>query len=1169
MKIKQLLVLGGFLLMTGATANAELVNGVRQRPNVAKAEAFQVDTEYYLFNTGARMFFVGANDWNTRASVGTKGYKVKIQTADFAPDGAYEFTDCVETQNNEWKCVFSTNDAGAIWVDNSNETYRYWEFTEVDGKYRISNSDLATVADAASGAFLGWNGTDDTRLYFVKPTTEGVGVDWVFVTEETYNAWQETWASMKDQYDAAAELLTYLNSAKEQNINVATEQAIYENEAATVEELNAAAVAVQKKINDAQAGDATVDNPSDMTGSLINPNFDNASYAGWKGTAPNMTGDGNHANADVAEHFNKTFDTYQQLSNMPAGVYMLENTGFLRGWSDDYKNHTNYTAYLYTIADNDTMQVAMANPWEALNDVPMAGDTDFGTTAHEESGVIDGITYYIPNDPSAARLYFEKGYYKNKVLFAIEGDSVKLGVKKGVNRTNEWATFDNFKLTYYGKAAEAYQYYIDNAVAKKEYTDVNVSEQYLKVYEAAFNATVTNKAEAKAALAAIVAAEEAVEANIKVWNELKEMHEAGTQMAINNNELPTAGELSEYLSFTVEDETSITNEAEVKTDGADLTNDQLQVMIERIKELMAAVEKEAKQSLQPNQDVTEYMKNPDFNGNADGWTVVNNGGGNVHYSDGCYEAFHSTDFDVYQEVADLPQGVYEVEFNGYVRHDEQTTSFAEDLVSADVPIYVYMNDSRAYGFANWVSYPKDESFYKEDTEAGTGVKGASYTKDDATGNCYPNNMIAASAAFADGGYINKLKCIVSESGDVTRIGVKGMPEAKYWPIFDNFKLTYLGYEISVVKPLLEEKIAEAALLEDMMSAKDAKAALATAVKDAQDVLESTEKVVVFRATAKLDKAINEVKDGNAQCLALQAEAQTLYDYANGEGVESPKANEATTLAANILIGVERSDYNANELKEKSTEIKEMTLLMNLPENYAQGSAEGVDVTGFIQTPNFQKTKDGAEVNAIDGWHGTSGYNFGNDDTQKGALALEFYEKKFDMYQDLAGVGMVTLPKGNYSLQVNAFERVNAASPAYLYAVAGKDTLGIVELKNHGKGYIAEEGESAPNDMVSAVALFEKGRYLNVINFRFEGDTLRIGIKHENSNGTDWVIMDNFKLFFHGDDYTGVETVINLGKPVQVQYFTLDGRQVSAARKGLVIRKTIMDNGAVIVRKIQK
>ena len=61
--------------MTGATANAELVNGVRQRPNVAKTEAFQVDTEYYLFNDKARMFFLGANDWSTRASIGNKGYK--------------------------------------------------------------------------------------------------------------------------------------------------------------------------------------------------------------------------------------------------------------------------------------------------------------------------------------------------------------------------------------------------------------------------------------------------------------------------------------------------------------------------------------------------------------------------------------------------------------------------------------------------------------------------------------------------------------------------------------------------------------------------------------------------------------------------------------------------------------------------------------------------------------------------------------------------------------------------------------------------------------------------------------------------------------------------------------------------------------------------------------
>ena len=157
------------------------------------------------------------------------------------------------------------------------------------------------------------------------------------------------------------------------------------------------------------------------------------------------------------------------------------------------------------------------------------------------------------------------------------------------------------------------------------------------------------------------------------------------------------------------------------------------------------------------------------------------------------------------------------------------------------------------------------------------------------------------------------------------------------------------------------------------------------------------------------------------------------------------------------------------------------------------------------------------------------------------------------------------------MQVNAFERVNEESPAYLYAaVKGGDILDEKELMKHADGIDEETGETAPNDMLSSVAMFEDSRYLNEINFQFEGDTLRIGIKHEKSNKADWIIMDNFKLYYFGNvDPTGVETVMNIGKPVKVQYFTLDGRQVSAARKGLVIRKTIMDNGAVVVRKIQK
>ena len=264
MNLKKLFVVGSVLVIAWTTANAELVNGVRQRPNVAKAEKFQVDAVYYLFNTKARLFFAGANDWNTRASVADFGFKVQfINDPMETSPGAYEFKDSVE-KHKEWRSVFA-NDANEIWTDNNTQTYRFWEVTEQpDGAYRISNNYLAAnVGEGAfEGTFMGWKGSDDTRLYFVDPAAEGVGVDWVFVTEETYNAWLAAWEPIKDVYNQAAELLTYIKSAKEKNIDVAAEVAIYENEAATVDELKAAVTSVQNKINNALEGDASVEKPS-------------------------------------------------------------------------------------------------------------------------------------------------------------------------------------------------------------------------------------------------------------------------------------------------------------------------------------------------------------------------------------------------------------------------------------------------------------------------------------------------------------------------------------------------------------------------------------------------------------------------------------------------------------------------------------------------------------------------------------------------------------------------------------------------------------------------------------------------------------------------------------------------------------------------------------------
>ena len=76
MRISKLLVSGVLLLVAGST-QAAVVGGVRQKP-VPEKTAFQYGEAYYLYNVGSQKYFLGDNDWSTRASVGETGWKVRF-----------------------------------------------------------------------------------------------------------------------------------------------------------------------------------------------------------------------------------------------------------------------------------------------------------------------------------------------------------------------------------------------------------------------------------------------------------------------------------------------------------------------------------------------------------------------------------------------------------------------------------------------------------------------------------------------------------------------------------------------------------------------------------------------------------------------------------------------------------------------------------------------------------------------------------------------------------------------------------------------------------------------------------------------------------------------------------------------------------------------------------
>ena len=1191
MNLKKLFVVGSMLVMAWTTANAELVNGVRQKPEPATT-AWTVGTEeapYYLYNTSAKLFFTQGNTWGTRGCVGPVASALKVYFSETAEgSGEYFLNDYVYIIKDKkgswsWKMACGEGGADAVYTDQGSGWGRpKWVIVPQSGNIFRIQTTTPLDAEDLTPKYMGRNDsieqnyynaysefTDDNKRFpvSVELTEDKTShIDWALVSAADY----EVLAAATVLYDKAEELMSYINSAKELGIEMSAETAIYENEASTVEEMDAAIEGIQNKIKAKQAGEATLDNPADMTASIVNPGFAN-SKTGWNGNDPGF-GEG------AAEFYQANYDFYQTLKDMPNGVYGVSVQAFYRtSWADvsykDWQNKTAVAAKVYAKSGADSLNTALFNAWAFAQ----TGDTDgytelknhgtWSNSANKDEVSEDG---YIPNNMKAAAYVFslDPNNYKQTAYVAVDNGELTFGLKKNdSNPGGNWTLFDNFTLSYFGTAPEAYQMALTKGMpAKTEYSTANVSKQYIDAYDAAYTQTATDKASFSAAVKAVADANDSIAKNTQLWVDLKDKYDAAYAATVEYDLYDAAWNLGDYLADGLDENgeslipmgVKAYTEAAAKEDKYDLSNKEIEDIIAEIDSQLDILYKEVKEGLKPNTDVTKFLTNPGFEDGTNGWTIVSKGGGNVNIggndANHCYEAWHSTNFDVYQEVSNLPVGMYKLEVNGFVRYLDGNDALTKANEAPEDPgIYLYMNESKTH-LVNLLTYPKPKSFYDA-------ISGAKYLMQDED-NCYPDNMTAASAAFAEGGYSQSTMCLVDDASAVTRLGVKGTPEAKFWPIFDNFKLTYMGMAVETVKPELDAKITEAEKYENVLTTKTAKEHFTATLATAKEAAAGEDGTAMFNALSALEKAINEVVENKAICEKF---AEFIEDYMQfAQYVES---QEALELGSTILENLNACAYDADEIEAKKLELREMRLKVQLPADYAETSADGKDLTAFIQNPGFSTIKDGVETNSNDGWLGTAG-SFGPDE-HKSNFCLEFYNKQFDMYQDLTSVGSVVLPRGYYALQVNAFNRPAESNPAYLYAVADKDTLDVVAIKLQSEGFNAEEGEPAPNDVTSAKQKFDELCYVNTLKFLFEGDTLRIGVKHPVNVDRDWVIMDDFKLFFYGTDNTGVETVNLIGKPAKVQYFTLDGRQVSAARKGLVIRKTTMDNGAVVVRKIQK
>lgn len=176
------------------------------------------------------------------------------------------------------------------------------------------------------------------------------------------------------------------------------------------------------------------------------------------------------------------------------------------------------------------------------------------------------------------------------------------------------------------------------------------------------------------------------------------------------------------------------------------------------------------QTLSNPQDVTWRITNPNFDSNADGWN------GSPSWYQKCVEKWNAGSVDVYQELTELPAGLYSVSVDGLYRPGSSTTT------SLDRHAVLYANESST---PLWHINVSRETEKLETDDKTITVDGQTYY--------VPFNRLSASRYFAKGVYTdNRVWVIVSEDGNL-RIGIKkDVVVENDWICFDNFQLTYYG-----------------------------------------------------------------------------------------------------------------------------------------------------------------------------------------------------------------------------------------------------------------------------------------------------------------------------------------------------------------------------------------
>lgn len=579
------------------------------------------------------------------------------------------------------------------------------------------------------------------------------------------------------------------------------------------EELTQYMADLKVKLENAQ--NASIKPGDDITRKIVNPSFDNGKE-GWTVKEGNPTFNETYKNCEV---YQGTFDIYQDITNIPDGVYELSVLAFQR------------------VAGNDIASVAHDNGTEDITAFIYANDLETPFTSpytygmKENSGDdykynLNGEEVYIPNSMKgmAAATTENPEAYTVTVPMFVEGGTLRIGVRekrRPSNGTADWAIWDNFRLKYIGGKGEALNVVTTPLIAKAA-----------GLLDSKMNADVrTQLAAAKTALEteatvpgihALSAAIEAANTSIEAYKPL--------QTAIETAQ--TRYDENEASSTTSDAAKGLYNAA--KTTAENIYNNGTAADAEipaAIKALNEGVTKYvihdviADASETTPADITKVIANSDFaTMSSTGWDVKDGtmgfqSGNNVEAGE-----FFNCTFNLQQTLVGLPAGMYRLTTQAFYRNGSDASAKvdgSDDQLKYDVNenTYLYFSDKEIpteEGKKVATELPETKQAIKtitahkiaEDTWNSVGLSDNGGLKKMDDGMYIPDNMITAQAFFksdAGSAYDSEPLNFNYDGNSDFRIGlIKNVTVTNDWTIVKNFKLYYLGVDPTGISEIVTD-----------------------------------------------------------------------------------------------------------------------------------------------------------------------------------------------------------------------------------------------------------------------------------------------------------------------------------------------------------------------------